>query len=179
MIGFFRNRRLNKDASRMRTKFLPIGEIRTVTALIDASAEGVSECTAALEEFCESHEMKLSYMYVDLRRFSKKVQPTTDLEKTITRKDLNWFGKPSKEKMAGFTPKRVDLFICLSDSTPYCVKYISEAIKAKFKIGQMAFDYDPYNLVVATAPAQKGEVQAVANEEAIFLKMKELLKQVN
>lgn len=162
----------------MRTRFLPVEDIHTVTALIDGSAEGVEACTKDLEEFCESHGMKLSYMYVDLRKFNKKVQPNTPLEKTITRKDLNWYGRPSKAKMAGFTPKRVDLFICLSESNAYCVKYISETIKAKFKIGQMAFEYDPYNFVVGSGLTPAGNAPAVTNIETIFLKMKDLLCQV-
>ncbi len=154
-MGYFRKRRLRKDASPIPTAFVPLKDIHSITLLIDGAFDNVNPCAKALARYCKAHSCKFTLMYVDERRFSRRVRPTTPYETTITRKDLNWFGRPNLKKVAPLTQRETDLFICLTSRASYNIKYITTCAKARFKIGQRAFKGDPYNFVVSAQYGQK------------------------
>ncbi len=176
---FIRKRRLRKDASDVATEFLPLSKIRSAFILVEGSAEGVDPCSEAISKMCAEKGIDLNLMYIDLRKFNKKVRPATDLSKTITRRKLNWYGRPKPKKIGDAATKPVDLYISMTDSDSYCVKYLASSVRARFKIGQKAYNGDPYNFVVGTAPVAEGEMAPVMNAEAIFLKIKDLLNTIH
>ncbi len=177
--GIFRRRRLRKDASGIHTRFLPLGDIRSMAVVVDGAGLRVDECVEMIEKFCKSRGMSLRLMYVDLRKFNSKFQPMTDVDKTILRKNLNWFGRPNLHKVSQITTEPADLYLCLYDSDIYCIRYISCAVKAKFKVGLRDFPDDPYNFVVSPPQdlAEDG-VPAPTDVESVFVKIMDLIGSV-
>ena len=147
--NFFRKRRLRKDGSTIPSGFIPLDEIHSVAVIIDASEPGYDTCLGCIRNYCSRHRMSLSVLFMDFRKFSSKVRMTTDRASTVTRRDLNWFGRPDLRKAYIVTGKPVDLFICLANDSSYCTEYLSKAAKARFKIGRNTFEGDPFNLIVA------------------------------
>lgn len=146
--NFFRKRRLRKDRSNISTGFIPMQEIHSAAVVIDASGPGYDECLGKVRKFFGRHGVSLSVLFIDFRKFSSKVKMVTERECTVTRKDLNWFGRPCLKKAAIVTGKPVDLFICLADNDSYCIEYLSKSAKSRFKIGRKSFAGDPFDLIV-------------------------------
>ena len=131
-------------------------KIHSAAVVIDASGPGYDECLGKVRKFFGRHGVSLSVLFIDFRKFSSKVKMVTERECTVTRKDLNWFGRPCLKKAAIVTGKPVDLFICLADNDSYCIEYLSKSAKSRFKIGRKSFAGDPFDLIVE-APVLPGE----------------------
>lgn len=149
--NFFRRKRLKKDSFKDRTGFVALKDIHTVAAVMDAGIPEFEKCRKNLEKFCRDHNISLTLLYVDMRKFKKDVQMVTELQETVIRKDLNWTGRPDASKTSAVLSKTYDLYICLVDSDSYCIEYISKCARARFKIGWKAFKGDPYDFVVSSS----------------------------
>ncbi len=155
---FFRKRRLRKDASTIRTGMIPLREIHSAAAVINIAEPGWDDCLKSLESFCKAGGISLSVLFIDLRKPGKGEETGSDRDRTITRKDINWFGRPDLKKAAIVTGHPTDLFLCLADDTSFCIEYLSRAAKARFKIGRKPFPDDPFDLIVAERlPENPGE----------------------
>ena len=151
---FFRKRRLKKDASTIKTGLLPLKKIHSVTAVIDASEPGWDNCLKTMEAFCKSSGISLSVLFIDIRKQDRGIATGPDRDRTVTRKDINWFGRPDLKKAALVTGGPVDLLLCLTDDASFCTEYLSKAVKARFKIGRKPFDGDPFDIIVAERLAE-------------------------
>ncbi len=186
-MGIFRKRRLKKDASGVQTGFLPLSEIRSAVVVVDGAAAMVGKCAEQVEKFCETNKIALRFMYIDLRKYNSKIQPPTDLVKTLVRRDLNWYGRPNPLRTAQILSSPVDLYICLYAGDEYCVRYISSSVQARFKVGLRGYGGDPFNMVVSppedltsegTGSSDSHLDSASVDVEALFLKISELLVSV-
>ncbi|MCD8207685.1 MAG: hypothetical protein LUD72_07095 [Bacteroidales bacterium] len=187
MLGYFRNRRLKKDASEVQTGFLPLAEIRSAVVVVDGAAEKVEACVEQVERFCGENKIALRLMYIDLRKYNSKTQPPTELGKTLVRRDLNWYGRPNPLRVAQVLSAPADLYVCLCAGGEYCVRYISAAVQARFKVGPGEYEGDPFNMVVSPVGSSEagsevgfssGSASASVDLEALFLKIRDLLVSV-
>ncbi len=176
---FFRNRRLRKDASSVRTGLVPLSGIRTMAVVIDGAGLRVGESVELIEKFCKSNGIELRLMYVDLRKFNSNFQLLTDPEKTLLRKNLNWYGKPNPHKVGWFVEEPADLYVSLYDSDLFCIRYLSTVVRARFKVGLRDFENDPFNFVVIPPQEFSEEnVPAPTDLETVFIKIRDLLGSV-
>ncbi|MCD8312792.1 MAG: hypothetical protein LUC24_01360 [Bacteroidales bacterium] len=172
--GYFRKRRLRKDASPVGTEFVPLRFVRSMAVVLDAAASKADVCAEDIAQFCRECGIRLHLLYIDQRKANAKYQMVTDPLKTILRKDLNWFGRPNLHKSAEVLSEPTDLYLCLCDSDIYCVRYLSSSVRARFKVGVKEYEGDPYNFVVSpvVTPDEFTDI------EAVFLKIKDLLATV-
>ena len=118
--NFFRKRCLMKYGCTFPTGFIPLFVILSVAVVFDASEAGYDTCLGCIRNYCSRHRMSLSVLFMDFRKFSSKVRMTTDRASTVSRRDLNWFGRPVLRKAYIVTGKPVDLFVCLDNVSSYC-----------------------------------------------------------
>ncbi len=183
MLEIFGNSRLKKDASDVRTGFLPLGSIRSAVVVVDGAADKVNECVEQVEMFCKANKIALRLMYIDLRKYNSRTTPTTDIGKTLLKGDLNWYGRPNPLKAAQILSSPADLYICLYVGKEYCVRYISAAVQARFKVGPSEYKDDPFNIVVspvgdAVSESDSDFGSSSVDVEALFLKIRDLLVSV-
>lgn len=158
----FRKRRLKKDRSCIPTGLIPLRDIHSAAAVIDAAEAGWDSCVEKVKAFCKASGISLTVLFIDMRKPGKKAGNLPDRQLTITRRDINWFGRPRLKKAALVTGKPVDLFLCLVDDDSYCIEYLSKSAKAMFKVGRRPFDGDPFDLIVAESLPG---IQTASNEE--------------
>ena len=73
---------------------------------------------------------------------------------TITKKDLDWLGRPNKYKMGVLEERAPDVFISLIKEPDFAIEYMARTSKARFKIGRKQLGGDLFDLVVSD-PAGK------------------------
>ncbi len=143
--------------------------------VLDVTSTNVTNCSDEIFDFCRKHNISLELLFLDMRKRRARVDMPTYWQKALTKRDLNWFGKPKQGTVDKIVAKPVDLYICLSNSDMWFVKYLSVCAKARFKIGRKAYEGDPYNFVVETpadyaeGPVDITDISAVFNTIEDFL----------
>ena len=95
-----RRQSLKKNASTEPTGFVPLEKIRSAVAFIDVEDTSFNECKNILMLFFREHNIKADIFFFDFRKLTEGERLITSITTTILKKDLNWFGKPSHEKVA-------------------------------------------------------------------------------
>lgn len=167
----FRKKSLERDSSRQQTGFIPAGRIKYMAVLLDVEDKDFETCRDNIAGYCRKNGMALNLMYLDLRKYSKKVRPSTDPDATFMKSDLKWYGRPRIKKTALVKNNPCDLYICLSGKDEFCIEYLSCVAEAKFKIGRTAFRNDPFNITVGGNNRETGQ-----NE--IFMAIIDLLAKI-
>jgi hypothetical protein len=94
-----RRHSLKKNASPEPTGFVPLDRIRSAVAFINVEDTSFNECKNILMLFFREHNIKADIFFFDFRKLTEGERLITSITTTILKKDLNWFGKPSKEKV--------------------------------------------------------------------------------
>ncbi|MDR3226318.1 MAG: hypothetical protein LBT56_01425 [Prevotellaceae bacterium] len=68
--------------------------------------------------------------------------------KIFTKSNLTWYGKPDCNETDKFMSQNFDVLIDMSRSSNYVFKYISTLSMAKFKIGGIEYQNDPFDLIL-------------------------------
>lgn len=138
----FRKHRLKIDASKEKTGLIPLKQIRRMTVLMDVSIADFELCDKRIRSFCKAKGISLSILYIDFRKSGQDVAMKTAAEQTLTKRDVNWYGRPAVAKASLICAQPSDVFICLvadaclkSSNRMWCVEYISKTIRAKLKMG--------------------------------------------
>ena len=147
MKNFLRRRKIHKFESKIETSFLPIGEIKTVNAVIDVQETGFDQLKEAIIAWGRKKGIKVTVYFFDLRKLKKGEQLLTGIDKTFLRKELSWIGTPSIEKAAPMLQEECDLFISMIDNGDFPIHFISRCSRAKFKIGRYSFEGDPFDMI--------------------------------
>ena len=79
---------------------------------------------------------------------------TTSLDRTLLKKDLNWWGRPSMETIRTFAAESPDMMISLIDSNHFPVECIAKCSAAKFKIGRKQLKDRTFDLVIEDSPSK-------------------------
>ncbi|MCR5003669.1 MAG: hypothetical protein K5984_04795 [Bacteroidales bacterium] len=169
---FLRNRSLKKDASREATGFVPLSKVKSAVAFIDVEDTSFDACKLYLQAFYRDHNIKGDIFFLDFRKITKEERLITSITTTVLRKDLNWYGKPSDEKVRLLLGSEPDLFISLIKENSYPLEYMANRSQAKFKIGRQQIFGKVFDLVV-NDPAEK-----TLNEAEAFLAIRKLLEKV-
>lgn len=155
--NIFRKKCLKKSASGIETGMRPIKAINSAAVLINAGCGEFPKTEKLVLDYFKAHNIELEIIYLDTSKGGKaKVSAATE-ESRITKNDLNWFGRLSKEKSEKLLSRKKDLFICLTGRCDFTVKFLSAAFPATFKIGGETSAYDEYDIVVhASSDTDKG-----------------------
>lgn len=148
--GMFRKRCLRRDEVPVPGGFIPLSGALSMTLIIDASVPDWEECRDRAEAFCRRHSICLNVTYIDLD--STQDKSAAPAERTIFRKDLNWYGRPSARKAAATTGRYASILVCLCDSPNWCVEYLSRVTQAHFRIGMLKWKDFSFDCTITPDP---------------------------
>ncbi len=175
ITDFLRNRALKKHGSKVATGIMPVNGIRTAVALIDVEDTSFDECKNAIMAFYRDFGIKGEVFFFDFRKLSDTERLITSITNTVLKKDLNFYGKPSQEKMDLMLAARPDLFLSLINKDDYPVRYMASCCEAKYKVGRRQLPGDVFDMVVCDQEDAEG---GTTPEAEIFKSMKEIMLKV-
>ena len=166
---------LRKHESDIQTGMLPLSEIKTANVLMDIENPDYDVLKEKVLAWFRNNNIKGEIWYIDFRKLDKNTLLLTSIQTTIIKKELNWFGAPSLEKLNNLLENKTDLFISLTDKTYFVNILMSKCSKARFKIGRIPLDHKTYDMVFKT------EADSLLGNSAmqVFTEITAFLKKVN
>lgn len=149
-----RKRSLKRNASNVSTQILPLGKMRSYVAVIDVEDTSFDSCKTAIMNFFRAHNINGSVFFQDFRKIGSEDRLITSIQTTITKKDLDWLGRPNKYKLHVLKEQDPDVFISLIKEPNFAVEYLARTSRARFKIGRLQMSNDLFDLVIKD-PANK------------------------
>ena len=165
----FRRQSLKKNASTEPTGFVPLEKIHSAVAFIDVEDTSFNECKNQLMLFFREHGIKGDIFFFDFRKLTEGERLITSITTTILKKDLNWFGKPSHEKVALMLDGEPDLFISLLPYADFPLEFMAKCSRAHFKIGREQLPGDTFDLVIKDPGDRKLNEAEVCKELIKFM----------
>ncbi len=144
---YFRKRAIRSRKSDLPTSLMPESDIHSALVLLDLSEDGVLSCKERVQSFCDKRRIHVDFIFVDTGRADTE----SDMA-CITKKDVNWYGRPSARKADTLCSLTTDLFLSLVNIREFAVDYIANCSRAGFKVGRSQVMYKPFDLVVEDAP---------------------------
>lgn len=175
-MGFIKNilkkRSLRRHASDVPTEILPLGRIRSTVAVIDVQDSSFDACKQSILCFFKEYDLKGSIFFLDFRKISNEERLITSIQTTITRKDVNWYGRPSRDKLNVLEEAAPDLFISLLGEPDFTLEFLARTSRAKFKIGRLQTADKTFDMVISD-PSGK-----TLSEAESFLAMRGFLERI-
>lgn len=175
VLDFLRERALKKHGSKVSTGITPLKDIKTAVAFIDVEDTSFDACKKELMAFYRENNIKGEIFYFDFRKLNDTERLITSITNTVLKKDLNFFGKPSKEKLALMLEAKPDIFISLINKDDYPIRYMANCCEAKFKVGRKQLPGEVFDLVITDQVSADG---TSTPEAEIFKSIKSLLLKV-
>lgn len=175
IIDFLRKRALRKHGSQVRTNITPLKDIHTAVTFIDVEDTSFDACKKDIMAFYRDNGIKGEIFYFDFRKIGDTERLITSITNTVLKKDLNFYGKPAKEKLDLMLEAKPDLFISLIGKDDYPIQYMATCCEAKFKIGRKQLPGNVFDLVITDQTAPDG---TSTPEDEIFKSIKEILAKV-
>ena len=169
---FFQRQSIRKSASVEPTGMMSLSAIHSAVAFIDVEDTSFNECKNALMTFFREHGIKGDIFFIDFRKLTEGERLITSITTTILKKDLNWYGRPSREKINLMLEGEPDMFLSLLPQTSYPLEFMAHSSRARFKVGRTQLEGDVFDLVVSD-PADKklSELEAFRGIEKILEKI--------
>lgn len=171
-IEVVQRRSLKRNASRVETGIIPLSQIRHAVALIDVEDTSFDLCKNRILLFFREHNIHCEIFFLDFRKLGDGERLITSINGTILRKDLNWFGRPSDEKMRLLQELNPDLLVAAIPEKNFAFEYIVRVSNARFKIGRQQLSGNVFDIVVQ----EKDDTRL--NEADAFQKISELLLKI-
>lgn len=152
--NIFRKRSLRRHASTVPTEILPLSKIKTYVAIIDVEDSSFDACKSTIMNYFRGMDINGAVFFQDFRKIGSEDRLITSIQTTITKKDLDWIGRPSKYKLGVMEKEDPDLFISLIKDPEFAIEYLTKTTKARFKIGRKQMDGNLFDLVISD-PAGK------------------------
>ena len=175
IVNFLRKQTLKKHGSKVETGITPLSAIRTAVAFIDVEDTSFDACKQELMAFYRENNIRGEIFYFDFRKLNDTERLITSITNTVLKKDLNFYGKPSKEKLKLMLEAKPDIFISLINKDDYPIRYMASCCEAKFKVGRKQLPGNIYDLVIVEQPSLDGTSTPQAD---IFKSVKSLLLKV-
>ena len=151
---FLRRRSLRKDASVEPTALLPLQAVTSAGAFIDVRDPGFDSCKNAIMAFYREKGIKGEIFFFDFRKIDKGERLITSINTTVLLKDLNWYGRPSREKARIMLEGNPDLLLSLLPAADYPLEYMVRCSTARFKVGRGQLPGNVFDLVALDPPGQ-------------------------
>ena len=175
ITDILRNRALKKHRSQVRTNITPLKDIHTAVAFIDVEDTSFDNCKKDIMAFYRDNDIKGEIFFFDFRKIGSTERLITSITNTVLKKDLNFYGKPAREKLDLMLAAKPDLFISLINKDDYPIRYMAPCCEAKFKIGRKQLPGNVFDLVITDQAAPDG---TSTPEDEIFKSVKQLLAKV-
>ena len=107
------------------------------------------------EDFIPDSERKEDMIEEISRKIGSGERLITSITNTVLERDVNWYGKPSEEKMKLLENLNPELFISLIKGTDFPIEYMATCSRARFKIGRCQIPGRIFDMVVADAPGRE------------------------
>lgn len=146
---FLRKRALKKYSSKVETKIKALSLIKTAVTFIDVEDTSFDECKESILAFYREHKIKGEIFFFDFRKITSEERLITSITNTVLKKDINWYGKPSAEKLRLLDNLNPDLFISLIKGTDFPIEFMAKYCRASFKVGRTQLPGNVYDLVVS------------------------------
>lgn len=166
---FFRQRCLRKRSSKEPTGIRPLSQIHSAVTFIKVENKDFNEINDAVLRFYKENNIKGEIFFFDFRKIGKEEKVLTDTAKTIFSKDLNWFGKPLREKAEVMLKSEADVFISLIKGRCFPIEYMAKCSKAKFKIGREQLAGRTFDLVLKEPKGKTFSETEIFNELKTYL----------
>ena len=160
--NFFRKRKIRKLSHAVPTGLIPLSKISTVNFVIDVEENEYDVLKEEILSWGKAEDKKVGIYYFDFRKLNANELLLTSIQTTVTRKELNWFGMPSYEKVAPLVEQESDLFVSLVNNGDFPIDFVSKCAAAKFKIGRKSYKGHCFDLIISSK--QEGEVRAGGRE---------------
>ena len=144
-----RKRCLKTYESDSPTGITPVDKLHSAVAFIDVEDTSFDECKNLILNFYREHGIKGDIFFFDFRKLGEGERLITSITTTVLKKDLNIFGRPSKEKIKLMLDGEPDLFISLIDGSDFPIEFMAKCSKARFKIGRRQLPGNTFDLVVS------------------------------
>ena len=173
LTEYFRKNALRRQRSSIPTTILPLGKVSSAIAFIDVEDPSFNECKNSLMNFFRENKIKGEIFFFDLRRIGKGERLITSVTNTILKRDLNWYGRPSSEKLAWLDSfQEVDMLISLLPDSSFLSIFTAGYCKARCKVGRVQLRGGIFDIVVADPSGR------TLSEAESFEAMKTILKKI-
>ena len=122
ITDFLRNRALKKHRRQVRTNITPLKDIRTAVTVIDVEDTSFDNCKKDIMAFYRDNGIKGEIFFFDFRKIGDAERLITSITNTVLKKDLNFYGKPAREKLDLMLEAKPDLFISLINKDDYPIQ---------------------------------------------------------
>lgn len=146
--NFFRRQSLRRHESHVATGIIPLSKIKSYAAIIDVADPTYDSCKTAIINFFRHYEINGIIFFQDFRDIGNDDRLFTSVQTTITKKDLNWYGRPSDYKLEVLKERDPDIMLCLIDNPSYPMEYLVRTSNAKFKIGRRQLGGNVFDMVI-------------------------------
>lgn len=177
ITDFLRKQAIKKHGSKKQTCITPMKDIHSAVAFIDVEDQTFDECKNSLMAYFRERNIKLEVFFLDFRKLNETERLITSITNTILKKDLNFYGKPSQEKVDLMCNYQPDLFISLISKDDYAITYMASCCDAKFKIGRKQLPGDVFDMVIQDTTSSTDEIAAISEADS-FKRMKEFLNKI-
>jgi len=167
--NIFRKRSLRRHASDVPTEILPLSKIKSYVAIIDVEDPSFDTCKSNIMNYFRGMDIRGAVFFQDFRKIGSEDRLITSIQTTITRKDLDWIGRPNKYKMGVLEEQAPDVFISLIKEPDFAIEYMSRTSKARFKIGRKQIGGDLFDLVVSDPEGKDLSQQESFNAMKMYL----------
>ena len=152
--NFFRRRKIRKMSHAVPTGLLPLSEISTVNVVMDVEDSEYDILKEEIMAWGKAADKRVAIYYFDFRKLGANELLLTSIQTTVARKELNWFGMPSYEKVAPMIEQESDLFVSLVDNGDFPIDFVSKCAAARFKIGRKAYPGHCFDMIVSGKPTE-------------------------
>ena len=160
---------LKRWTSQQPTGILPLRDIRTAVAFLDAQDPDWELCKNRLMAFFRQYGIRADIYFFDFRKLEKDERLITGVGTTFLQSDLNWFGCPVGDKVSFLLATRPDLFLSLLPGAPYPLEFLARACPSRFKVGREQLSGQVFDLVVLDPSGPQPLSQADAFAQMIPL----------
>ncbi len=167
--SIFRKRSLRRHSSTVPTGILPLGKIKSYVAVIDVEDSTFDTCKTNIMNYFRGMDIRGSVFFQDFRKIGSEDRLITSIQTTITKKDLDWLGRPNKYKMGVLEEQDPDVFISLIKDPDFAIEYMARTSKARFKIGRKQLGGDLFDLVVSDPAGKSVSQQDCFNAIKVYL----------
>lgn len=169
----FRKKALRKYGSRTPTCILPLSEIKSAVAFINVEDPSFDDCKEAVLAFFKENGIRIRIFFFDFRKIDSEELLITSIETTILKKDLNWLGRPDREKVEVMQQGRPDLFLSLVPGGDFPIEFMAKCSEARFKAGRRQLPGKTFDLVVSdTGDRTMSQKEAFEEMRKYILKIK-------
>ena len=123
--NFLRKRKIRKLSRAVPTGLIPLSEISTINFVIDVEENEYDILKDEILAWGKAEDKKVVIYYFDFRKLSANELLLTSIQTTVARKELNWFGMPSYEKVSPLIEQESDLFVSLVDNGDFPIDFVA------------------------------------------------------